>query len=151
MNKNQIKISISRNSSSAMVAHVHVNEGEVFASSKGGMLACALHAMGVSPLVANGASFRLGADEDGTFFGHAVADTAEEKVFFGELLAGLGLLRHFDGGVDEPVYRFVRGLLPTTLLASESPSLAWSQYEAKDFEKYLYYPLIDSSHVQATA
>jgi hypothetical protein len=115
------------------------------------MLGCALHAMGLSALVADGASSRLAADENGAFFGHVVGDSAEEKDFFGEVLAGLGLLRHFEGSVDEPVYRFVRGLLPATLLASNNPSPACSKGDAAEFEKYLYFPLIDLSDFQTKA
>lgn len=111
MNANQIKLGMSRNSSSALVANVYVNEKEVFATSKGYQLGCALHAMGVDGLEPSNMGFTLAVDEQGTFLGHKFGNSVKERVFVGNLLGGL-MLAMLSGGENDPEYHLVRSLLP---------------------------------------
>ncbi|MEV4780094.1 hypothetical protein [Burkholderia sp. LMU1-1-1.1] len=143
MNVNHIKLSMSRNSSRALVARLYNDDEEIFATSSGYQLGCALRALEASPIRSEGNSFTLGLDEQGTFFGHSIGYAPEERVFFGGVGSALVLLGHFEDGENDPQFHFVRSLLPPELVApSKTSSSASSQEAARHFAKTVYFPVI---------
>jgi hypothetical protein len=144
MNVNHIKLSMSRNSSRALVASLYNDDDEeIFATSSGYQLGCALHALEVSPILSQGHSFNLGLDEQGTFLGHSVGYAPDERVFFGGVGSALVLLGHFEDGEKDPQFHFVRSLLPPVLVSpSKTSSPACSYEAAKHFAKTIYFPAI---------
>ena len=142
MNANQIKLGMSRNSSSALVANVYVNEKEVFATSKGYQLGCALHAMGVDGLEPSNMGFTLAVNEQGTFLGHKFGNSVKERVFVGNLLGGL-MLAMLSGGENDPEYHLVRSLLPQRLVTEPTNTAPECPEESiEHFKKFIYYPFV---------
>ncbi|MYM23266.1 hypothetical protein GTP46_11475 [Duganella sp. FT135W] len=142
MNANEIKLSMSRNSSRALVANVYVNEEEVFATSKGYQLGCALHAMGVDALNQSGGGFTLAVDELGTFLGYKFGEKADERVFHGNLIGGL-MLASVTGGKNDPEYHLVRSLLPEHLVTGPATAAPECPEESiEHFKKFIYYPFV---------
>ena len=134
MNPNQIKLGMSRNSKNALVANVYVNEKEVFATSKGHQLGCALHAMGIDGLEPS--------NEQETFLGHKFGNSIKERAFFGSLLGGL-MLAKLSGGENDPQYHLIRSLLPQHLVAEPKNTAPECPEESIEyFKKFIYYPFV---------
>ena len=134
MNPNQIKLGMSRNSKNALVANVYVNKKEVFATSKGHQLGCALHAMGIDGLEPS--------NEQETFLGHKFGNSIKERAFVGSLLGGL-MLAKLSGGENDPQYHLVRSLLPQHLVTEPKNTAPECPEESIEyFKKYIYYPLV---------
>jgi hypothetical protein len=139
---NQIKLSMSRNSSYALVANLFINEEEVFATSKGYQLGCALHALGVKGLAPSGLGFTLAVDEQGAFLGHAFGDSVKERVFVGNLIGGL-MLAMLSGGGNDPEYHLVRTLLPQSLVTGLEPeAIECPEEDIEYFKQFIYYPIV---------
>jgi hypothetical protein len=134
MNPNQIKLGMSRNSKNALVANVYVNKKEVFATSKGHQLGCALHAMGIDGLEPS--------NEQETFLGHKFGNSIKERAFVGSLLGGL-MLAKLSGGENDPQYHLVRSLLPQHLVTEPKNTAPECPEESIEyFKKFIYYPLV---------
>lgn len=134
MNPNQIKLGMSRNSKNALVANVYVNEKEVFATSKGHQLGCALHAMGIDGLEPS--------NEQETFLGHKFGNSIKERAFVGSLLGGL-MLAKLSGGENDPQYHLVRSLLPQHLVTEPKNTAPECPEESIEyFKKFIYYPFV---------
>lgn len=134
MNGNQIKLGMSRNSKNALVANVYVNEKEVFATSKGHQLGCALHAMGIDGLELS--------NEKETFLGHKFGNSIKERAFFGSLLGGL-MLAKLSGGENDPQYHLIRSLLPQHLVTEPKNTAPECPEESIEyFKKFIYYPFV---------
>ena len=134
MNANQIKLGMSRNSKNALVANVYVNEKEVFATSKGHQLGCALHAMGIDGLEPS--------NEQETFLGHKFGNSIKERAFVGSLLGGL-MLAKLSGGENDPQYHLVRSLLPQHLVTEPKNTAPECPEESIEyFKKFIYYPFV---------
>ena len=134
MNPNQIKLGMSRNSKNALVANVYVNEKEVFATSKGHQLGCALHAMGIDGLEPS--------NEQETFLGHKFGNSIKERAFVGSLLGGL-MLAKLSGGENDPQYHLVHSLLPQHLVTEPKNTAPECPEESIEyFKKFIYYPFV---------
>ncbi|MYM30678.1 hypothetical protein GTP58_20300 [Duganella sp. CY15W] len=142
MNANQIKLSMSRNSSHALVANLYINDEEIFATSKGYQLGCALHALGITGLKSSGAGFTLAVDENGAFLGHKFGRSAKESVFIGNLTGGM-MLAMLSGGGNDPEYHLVRTLLPQGLVTGPGPEATeCSEKDIEYFKQFIYYPIV---------
>lgn len=134
MNPNQIKLGMSRNSKNALVANVYVNEKEVFATSKGHQLGCALHAMGIDGLEPS--------NEQETFLGHKFGNSIKERAFVGSLLGGL-MLAKLSGGENDPQYHLISSLLPQHLVTEPKNTAPECPEESIEyFKKFIYYPFV---------
>ncbi|MYM23267.1 hypothetical protein GTP46_11480 [Duganella sp. FT135W] len=139
---NQIKLSMSRNSSHALVANLHINGEVVFATSKGYQLGCALHALGISGLKTSGAAFTLAVNENGAFLGHKFEISAKESVFVGSLTGGL-MVAMLSGGRNDPEYHLVRNLLPKNLVTCPEPeAIECTEEDIEYFKQFIYHPIV---------
>lgn len=142
MNANQIKLGMSRNSKNALVANVYVNEKEVFATSKGHQLGCALHAMGIDGVEPSNMGFTLAVNKQGLFLGHKFGNSIKEQAFLGSLLGGLMVARLF-GGENDPQYHSIRSLLPQHLVTEPKNTAPECPEESIEyFKKFIYYPFV---------
>jgi hypothetical protein len=142
MNANQIKLSMSRNSKRALVANLSVDDEEIFATSHGHLLACALHLIGAEAVDTSDSESLLALDEQGRFFGYEFAGGAKEDVFMGQMAGGL-MLANLKSGVNDSAYRLVRRLLPEHLVATSNGDNADCAEEPSEyFKKFIYYPYV---------
>lgn len=138
----KIKLSMSRNSSYALVAKLFINEEEVFSTSKGYQLGCALHALGIAGLKTSGMGFTLAVDEQGTFLGHKFGNSAKERVFVGSLVGGL-MLAMLSGGGNDPEYHLVRSLLSQNLVTGAAPEpVECPEEDIEYFKGFIYFPIV---------
>jgi hypothetical protein len=142
MNANKIKLSMSRNSKRAFVANLSVDDVEIFATSHGHLLACALHLIGAEALHTTESEFLLALDEQGKLFGYEFVGGAKECVFMGEMWGGL-ILANLKSGVNDSSYRLVRSLLPKQLVATfNGDDAECAEEPSKYFKKFIYYPYV---------
>jgi hypothetical protein len=142
MNANQIKLSMSRNSKRALIANLSVNDEEIFATSSGHLLACALHVIGAEAVDTSDSESLLALDEQGKFFGYEFVGGAKEDVFIGQMGAGL-MLANLKSGVNDPAYRLVRSLLPQHHGASSNGDTAECPEEPGNYyKKFIYFPYV---------
>ena len=142
MNANQIKLSMSRNSRRALVANLFVNDEEIFATSHGHLLGCALHLIGAEVLVTHDNESRLALDEQGRFLGYEFVGGAKEDVFMGQMAGGL-MLSNWKSGVNDSAYRLVRSLLPKLLVTvSNGDNAECAEEPSQYFKKFIYYPYV---------
>jgi hypothetical protein len=142
MNANQIKLSMSRNSKRALVANLSVNDEEIFATSHGHLLACALHLIGAEAVNTTDSESPMALDEQGKFFGYEFVGGAKEDVFMGEMWGGL-MLANWKSGVNDSAYSLVRSLLPKQLVTvSNGDDAACADEPSKYFKKFIYFPYV---------